>query len=164
MGEIVMPVAGRGLASISGWQTRGISLSFPHRREGAFTFEVQHFELFAEYRSRGFIVQALTRRMVIAGDQLIELMRAQGGQVGLTRESAAHAADGVLDTALLPWRVRIAEIGCHVERSGKPMVVGEFGAIIEGDAAPQPRGKRSKLAQQFTGDRIGSLVGLAVGE
>ena len=33
MGEIVMPVAGRGLASISGWQTRGISLSFPHRRE-----------------------------------------------------------------------------------------------------------------------------------
>ena len=44
------------------------------------------------------------------------------------------------------------------------MMVGEFGAIIEGDAAPEPRGKSGKLTQQFTSDGIGSLVGLAVGE
>ena len=88
--------------------------SFPRKREGAFTFEVQHFKLFAEYRSRGFIVQALTRRVVIGGNQLIELMWAQGGQVGLTRKSSAHAADGVLDTTLLPWGVWVAEVGCHV--------------------------------------------------
>src|SRR5258706_2939688 len=44
------------------------------------------------------------------------------------------------------------------------MVVGELGAVIESDTAPKSGRKGRKLAQQFTGDRIGSLVGLAVGE
>ena len=74
MGEIVMPVAGRGLASISGWQTRGISLSFPHRREGAFTFEVQQLEGLQECLGWGFEVQAFSGGVVVGFDDGLELV------------------------------------------------------------------------------------------
>ena len=88
--------------------------SLPRRREGTFTFEVQHFKLFAEYLSRSLKVQAFTRSMVVGGHQTVELALVQGGQVCFTWQPATQATDGVLNATLLPRGMRIAEVGGHI--------------------------------------------------
>lgn len=45
-------------------------LSFPRRREGGFTFEVQHFKLIAKHLCRALEFQALARCVVIGGHQV----------------------------------------------------------------------------------------------
>ena len=59
-------------------------------------------------------------------------MGREGCEVGFAGEDFAHPADGVLDTALLPGSVRIAEEGR--DREGVELVVAcELGAVVEGD-------------------------------
>ncbi len=71
----------------------------------------------------------------------IELLLGQGPEVGLARERAAQAADGVLDTALLPGAVSVAEEGAHGEPVDEAVMPGEFGSIVESDGAAERCGQ-----------------------
>jgi hypothetical protein len=78
------------------------------------------------------VVKALSRGVVVGGDERLEAGALQGREVGLARDKAAHAADGVLDATFLPGRVRVAEEGLDREPV-QPSMAGELGAIIESD-------------------------------
>jgi hypothetical protein len=56
-------------------------------------------------------VKAFARGVVVGGDEPAEVLIWEGCQIGLAGQEASHPADGVLDAALLPGGVRIAEVG-----------------------------------------------------
>jgi len=121
---------------------------------------VQHFE---EGFSRGPEVKALSRGVVVDRDEGVETPRGEFAEVGLSRDQTAHPADRVLDAALLPGCVRIAEVGLD----GEPMqsaVAGKLGAIVEGDGPAQRGRQRCEQADQMPCDRIGGLVGTPDGK
>src|ERR1700689_2865718 len=102
-------------------------------RAGGFTFEVQHF--LEDLRRRGE-VKALPGGVVIGTDQRVEALVGEGCEIGLARDEATHAANGIFDTALLPWRIGIAEEGLEVELMEQAMA-RELGAIVESDCQAQ---------------------------
>jgi hypothetical protein len=63
--------------------------------EGGFTFEVQ--QLLAEDLCRGSVVKAFSRRVIIAGDEGIEVLLTDCGEISFPRQEAAHTANCVLD-------------------------------------------------------------------
>src|SRR5690606_305672 len=69
-----------------------------------------------------------------------------------SRQGAPHAADGVFDAALLPGGVRIAEEGAELQLLGEPPVLGELGAVVEGERAAQRWGQSEELAAEALGD------------
>src|SRR6478609_10936449 len=77
------------------------------------TFEVQQFG--GKDFSRSFEVEALSRRVVVSGDEDVEAAGFDGVEVGLSGQVPSQAADGVLDGALLPGAVGVAEVGRDVE-------------------------------------------------
>jgi hypothetical protein len=81
-------------------------------------------------------VKAFSRGVVVGGNEGVEALVRQGGEVGLARDEAAHAADGVLDAALLPRRIWIAEEGFDPE-AVESAVACELGAIVEGNGLAQ---------------------------
>ena len=93
-----------------------------------------------EYCSRG------ARGIVVSLHQLSKPIVRQGGQVGLARQGAAQATDGVLDATLLPRRAGIAEEGLEAE--GMELVMlGELGAVVESNGlTPQQRMEDMELA------------------
>src|SRR5690606_32878403 len=58
-------------------------LSFPRRREGGFTFEVQQF---GKDLGRGLPAEALPGRVIVESGELLQLPRRDGAQVGLARQ------------------------------------------------------------------------------
>src|SRR3990167_5060161 len=111
--------------------------SFRRKPEGAFTLQVQRLELLTEHLRRSPVPQAFTWCMVVRRHQRIEITGLQCGEIGLARQAAAHATDGILDPAFLPWGMRIAEVGSHAELPVEPMVQGELGTVVEGHALSQ---------------------------
>ncbi|WP_210164302.1 hypothetical protein, partial [Bradyrhizobium sp. WSM2254] len=84
-------------------------------------------QLRGEGLCRGSEVKAFARGVVVGGNGLAEALGWELFEVGLSGDEAAQAADGVLDAALLPRRVGVAEEGLHQEAlQGK--VGGELGA------------------------------------
>ncbi|WP_210164297.1 hypothetical protein, partial [Bradyrhizobium sp. WSM2254] len=79
------------------------------RPGGGFTLEVQ--QLRGEGLCRGSEVKAFARGVVVGGNGLAEALGWELFEVGLSGDEAAQAADGVLDAALLPRRVGVAEEG-----------------------------------------------------
>ena len=82
-------------------------------------------------------VEALARGIVVALNASLELIGAQGGEIGFAREVAAHAADGVFDAAFLPRFVGIAEESGKAKALLKKVMLGELGAVVEGDGLAQ---------------------------
>ena len=78
-------------------------------------------QLAAEEFCRGFEVEALSRCVVVEADDGVESFVWQGCEVGLAWDSPSHSADGVLDGALLPRGVGVAEEG--VDAEGVQLVV-----------------------------------------
>src|SRR5690348_13024397 len=116
-------------SAIRGVQSGAISLrrctihrSFPRKREGGFTFEVQHF---GKGLSRGPEVKALARGIVVSGDERVELSGREGCESAFARQEAAHSTDSVLDPALLPGSMRVTEIGQHSEPM-QPLMASEL--------------------------------------
>ena len=68
-----------------------------------------------ESLSGSIVAEAFTRGIVVSLHQLSKAIVRQGGQVGLARQGAAQATDGVLDTTFLPRRAGIAEEGLEAE-------------------------------------------------
>ena len=104
--------------------------SFPRRREGGFTSEVQ--QIMAENLCWGLVVKTLSRSVIIGTNQREQAMVRESRQVGFSRQPASHAADGVFNAAFLPRRMGITEKGAHREFM-KSIVVGEFGPVVEGN-------------------------------
>src|SRR5690606_24260458 len=59
---------------------KALALSFPRRREGGFTFEVQQF---GKDLGRGLPAEALPGRVIVESGELLQLPRRDGAQVGL---------------------------------------------------------------------------------
>ena len=135
--------------------------SFPRRREGGFTFQVQH--MVQNYLCRGSVAQALARCIVVGLNQPCKLIFWQGRQVYLARQSAPQAAVGVLDTALLPRGTSIAEEGLYAQVM-EPMMACELGPVVEGDRPPQLRREGSEDLGDGAGDRICGLAWQSAGD
>src|SRR5436309_15256634 len=84
--------------------------SFPRKREGGFTFEVQ--QVTAENLCRGFVVKTLSRSVIIGTHQGEQALIGPRGKISFPRQSSAHASDGVFNAALLP-RCKIGRASCR---------------------------------------------------
>src|SRR4029078_11809567 len=124
--------------------------SWPRKRGGGFTFEVQHL---GEGLGRGLPVKAFSRGVVVSGDQLLEADIWQRREIGLARNEAPHPPDRILDAALLPGRVRVAEEGID-RKTVQPPMAGELGAVVEGDGAAQACRQRGADGAQGPGATI----------
>ena len=80
---------------------------------------------------------------------------AVAGEIGGAWQVAAQAADGILDGALLPGAVGVAEVGLAAEL----MMAGELAAIVEGEGAARLGGEATKQALERA---LGGLGGFAV--
>src|SRR5215207_7064341 len=83
--------------------------------------------------------EALPGRQVVAQHDLLQLGVAERVEVELPRQVAAQPPVRVLDRALLPGGVRVAEPGGHGAGARQQAVPGERGVVVEGDRGPQPR-------------------------
>ena len=77
-------------------------------------------------------VKAFARGVVVGCEERPKAAVGEGGEVGLAGQEAAHPADRVLDAALLPGSVAIAEEGCDRQPMQRA-VASELGAVVEGD-------------------------------
>src|SRR5690348_3609600 len=64
--------------------------SFPRKREGGVTFEVQRVQ---EDLGRGSEVQAFPRGVVVEAGELLDLHGRQHGEIGFSRQTATKSAD-----------------------------------------------------------------------
>ena len=128
----------------------------PRRKSGGgFTFEVQ--QLLAEDLCRGFVAETFARRIVVGLQHCIEVLILESCKIGLSRQEAAHAPDGVFDGAFLPWCVGIAEEGLDAG-AVKLAVVCELGSVVEGDGfAETVRQWFEKGSESFDGRRCGPV-------
>ncbi len=131
--------------------------SFPRRREGGLTFEVQQLR---EDLGWGLEVQTLTRGVVVSLRKIDELAWGEVVEIGFARQEASHAADGVLDAAFLPGGVGIAEESLDVEPIAQPVMGGELGSVIEGDGLAQIRWQGLQPSLQGVGQRPRLFGGL----
>ncbi len=134
--------------------------SSPRKRGGGFTFEVQQF---LEHLRGGCEVKAFSGGVVVGVEEGVEALVGEGGEIGLARNKATHAPDGIFDAALLPGRVGIAEERLEVEPVERTMAC-ELGAVVEGDGAAQVRWQRLEDRQEMFGDGFCGLVGRPGGE
>ena len=112
--------------------------SFPRRREGEFTFQVQH--LVVKGLGRRAVAEALARGIVVQLDDLRKGRFGEVSQPGCAGQRAPQAADGVLHAPLLPGGSGIAEEG--LDAQGMEVVVaGELSAVVEGDGLAPCRGE-----------------------
>src|SRR5262245_34285358 len=111
------------------------SPSFPRKREGGFTLEVQ--QLSKECLGWGLEVEAFSRGIVVGGGDGIEVLGPEGEEIGFARQGSAQASDGVLDAAFLPGAVGIAEEGLDTEHGCEVIVLGELGPVVESDGLAQ---------------------------
>src|ERR1700722_5496311 len=102
-------------------------MSSPRRRGGGFTLEVQHLR---EGLGWGAEVKAFPGCVVVGSDKVAESAVGQCRKVGFAGHEAPHPADGILDAALLPRRVGIAEKGID-RQVMQSMMAGELGSVVE---------------------------------
>jgi len=110
--------------------------------------------------SGSFEVEALSRRVVVSGDQVIEAARVDGVEVCLARQVSSQSSDGVFDGALLPGAVGVAEEGSDCELVVEEVVLGELGAVVEGDGFAQAGLERSEPGEELVCGVLRGLAGL----
>ncbi len=144
-------------------EAKAVTINTSSRRKpgGGFTLEVQ--QLTGKGLRRGSVVKAFARGVVVGSDAFSEPGGGQGRQVGLAGDEATHSSDGVLDAALLPGCVRIAEEGLDRETMQRQMT-GELGAVVEGDGLAQLLWQVGEDAYEMTGDAARNLAGDANAE
>ena len=107
---------------------------------------------------RGSEVKAFARGVVVGGDEGAEPAVGERGKIGFARYESAHSSDCVLDAALLPGRVGIAEEGLD-RQAVQREVASELGTIVEGDGLPEWLRHGAKQIDEMTSDPVGGLVG-----
>src|SRR3954452_4400535 len=83
--------------------------------------------------TRGAVAEAAARRAVEPVGEPAEVAASERLGLGLARQEAPDTAVQVLDAALLPGGVRVAEVARHVELAGELGIGGELGPAVEGD-------------------------------
>src|SRR6266700_2207407 len=123
-----------------------------------FTFEVQ--QLREESLGGGLEAEALSGCVVVGSGAGIKGIGVEGREVGFAGQGTSQATDGVLDAALLPGAMGIAEEGLEAELGFELMVEGELGAIVEGDGLAQRVGQGFEPSLQLLGGRLSGFAGL----
>ena len=127
---------------------------------GGFTFEVQ--QLFNEDLSGGVEVKTLSGSIVIDCDEVIELAVVNGGEIGLSGKKSACTSDGVFDAALLPGRMRVAEVGLE-SKVVEQKVARELCAVVKGDGLAERLGHKLQNLPELACDEVCRLVGGSLG-
>ena len=109
----------------------------------------------------GLEVQAFSWGIVVGGDDGIEDFGTDGGEIGFAWQGPAHASDCVLDPALLPGAVGIAEEGLDTEVGFEAVVLGELGAVVESDGLAQLGWQRFEPGDELSRGGFGSFVWLS---
>src|SRR5262249_34464821 len=118
---------------------------------GGFTFEVQQSG--EEELGWGLVGKALSWGAGVGSQEGEEAFVWEVGEVGLSGKEATQSTDGVLDTSLLPGRVRVAEEGLDVEGVQAAMA-SKLGSIIEGEGLPKRRGQSGEEGKKLLGDGL----------
>ena len=82
---------------------------------------------------RGPEAEAFAGCVVHLALDLVQVGRGERGEFELARQEAAQPAVGVLDAALLPRRVRVAEATVDAAALGQLPIAEELRAAVEGD-------------------------------
>ena len=77
--------------------------------------------------------EAFARRCVEIPDDAVDVFVAVAAEAGLARQVSPEASVGVLDTASLPWAMRIAEEGAQADGIFDPLMSGELATVVVGD-------------------------------
>src|SRR3954462_6825739 len=91
-------------------------------------------QVLLEDLTRGAVAEAAARRTIEPVGEPPEVGSRERLGRALARQEAPDTAVQVLDAALLPGGVRVAEVARHVELAGQLGVGGELGPTVEGDA------------------------------
>ena len=127
----------------SAWKCQTPPPSFPRRREGGFTFEVQH--LTPEYFGWALVAEALARRIVIPLQQPRKPVVRHLSQLRLPGQYATQPTDPILHAPLLPRRVRVAEE--RFDPQGMQFIVPhELCPVVERHRLPERRRQRPQEA------------------
>ena len=110
--------------------------SFPVNLGGGFTFQVQ--QLFGKYLGWSVIPQAFAWGIVVDLHQLSKPFVRHVSQVSLSWQHTAQATYRILNSSLLPRRVRITEEGVYPQLV-QLVMARELGAVVEGDCLPPLR-------------------------
>ena len=117
---------------------------------------MQH--LVDEYFCWRLVAEALARGVIVRLYQLRKALIGHFRQVGLARQHASHASDGVLDAALLPGGVGVAEEGLDAQVV-EAVVTREFGAIVESDGLAPGWRQDCEQVVHGSGDGLCRLAG-----
>jgi len=115
---------------------------------------------FQEDLGGGLEVQAFSWCVVVEPGEVSDLRGREGGEIGLSRQSASQSSDGIFDATLLPGGMGIAEEGLEPEVALQAVMRGELGAVVEGDGLAQAAWQSGEKRLDSGGDRFGSLVWL----
>jgi hypothetical protein len=108
--------------------------------------------------------EALPGRQVVGEDDLLQLGLAQGVEVEIPGQVAPQPPVRVLDRALLPGGVSVAEPRRHRAGARQQPVPGEGGVVVEGDRGPQPRVEPAEDGHHHRHGLPGRLAGEPGGE
>src|SRR5690242_17586876 len=137
-------------------------LSSRAERGAGLTFEVQ--QLTKQYLCGGLEAKAFSRRVVVCRDASVERFAVDVLEVGFAWKEAAKPTNRVLDRALLPRAMCVAEEGFDAELVDQQLVASELGAVVEGDGVAHSRVEGFEPGDQPLGSREGSLSGLLGGQ
>ena len=112
----------------------------------------------------GLEVEAFSGCIVVVGEDGVETLGWQCGDLGFSGEWPSKASDGVFDAALLPWGAGVAEVGFDAELAGQAMVPVELATVVEGYRLPQVRREGFEEAGKAVGDVIGPEACLRHGD
>src|SRR5579883_230558 len=135
-------------------------LSFPRKREGGFTLEVQQFE---EDLGARLVAEAFSWGVIIEAEEGEEALICEDGEVCFAGDEAAGAADGVFDSALLPRGIGVAEVGLDGELVER-LVASELGSVVEGDGLTQRLGEGGEQGEEAASDAVGGFARQSCGE
>jgi hypothetical protein len=109
----------------------------------------------------GLEVQAFARCVVVEPREVPDLGWPESREVCFPGQSTSHASNGILDAAFLPGGMGVAEEGLEAEATVEPVMLGELGAVVEGDGLSQLAGQVGEQAFNGGCDGCSSFIGLA---
>src|SRR3954470_14774346 len=115
-------------------------------------------QVLLEDLTRGAVAEAAARRTIEPVGEPPEVGARERLGRALARQEAPDTAVQVLDAALLPGGVRVAEVARHVELAGELGIGGELGPAVEGDRPAGALGQPPERLGDAGDHRRGALV------
>src|SRR4051812_365299 len=115
-------------------------------------------QVLLEDLTRGAVAEAAARRTIEPVGEPPEVGARERLGRALARQEAPDTAVQVLDAALLPGGVRVAEVARHVELAGELGIGGELGPAVEGDRPAGVLGQPPERLGDAGDHRRGALV------